>query len=932
MSNWHEELHRRLSGLELGAHREMSIVDEIAQHLDDRVRVLMAEGLTVAEAEAAALADLDLPGEFEKRLAEVEPRRPASLPPPGAPSRARLVASLWQDVRYGIRSLRRAPGPVLAVVAALALTVGPTTATLGVGDWLFWRPTPGVRDAKALGVVWTGSWQGPTSVRPRGVSYPNLEDLRAATTTLDGLAGVQEGDANLAVADEAPEPAQVAWVTSGYFQVLGVRLVAGRGFVPDDDRPPYGQPVAVVSATLARRAFGSPAEALGRSLTLNGRRLTVVGVTDPAFNGQTPLSRVAVWYPGATYSYVNRYAANDAQAFATRGRGLFYSFVVRLAPGATFPAAQAQLDAVVPGLAVAYPDDNGAWRTARARLFPGLGPEPLQRPGFRTMIAGLLVLGGILLLLGCANITNLLLVRELRRHRERAIRLALGASRRRLMQAQLVESMLLAVAGGAVGVVVAAGLNHLIESLLLVGPAGGTLHIPLNGRVLGASLGVAVVCGLAAGLIPAWIGSSTRLESALRQGDSRATSGGRRLRSLFGAVQFALSLALLTGAFLMIATLRQLHAVDLGFDPGGVSTYYLSLDRAGYDAASALSYDRELIDQLSAAPAITTALSYTHPFGPTIGWSLETSAETNDRIRVNMNGVTADYFRVLGVPLVRGRGFSSDEALQAGDHEGMPAVLSESLARRFFAEANPLGRQIVLAGRSGVPASRLTVIGVVGDVHWRGITESGRSDAVRSVRAGGGGHGHTAICAARQVPPTVRGDIPVGAGDDAPPRQGGARRRGATADGQHRSGTRAAARIRLGAVAVGPSWLCAGRRRARRTPGPVGHRADAGVRRPYGPRRDSPRRLRGRPPPRGVDRGKRWCRGIGPRVGRFRTARGAALRRDTFRRCRVRRRRRVPGSRRAGRGGLARLDGVPDRTHRRTEGGVRTARRAFVVP
>jgi putative ABC transport system permease protein len=723
MSNWHEELHRRLSGLELGAHREMSIVDEIAQHLDDRVRVLMAEGLTVAEAEAAALADLDLPGEFEKRLAEVEPRRPASLPPPGAPSRARLVASLWQDVRYGIRSLRRAPGPVLAVVAALALTVGPTTATLGVGDWLFWRPTPGVRDAKALGVVWTGSWQGPTSVRPRGVSYPNLEDLRAATTTLDGLAGVQEGDANLAVADEAPEPAQVAWVTSGYFQVLGVRLVAGRGFVPDDDRPPYGQPVAVVSATLARRAFGSPAEALGRSLTLNGRRLTVVGVTDPAFNGQTPLSRVAVWYPGATYSYVNRYAANDAQAFATRGRGLFYSFVVRLAPGATFPAAQAQLDAVVPGLAVAYPDDNGAWRTARARLFPGLGPEPLQRPGFRTMIAGLLVLGGILLLLGCANITNLLLVRELRRHRERAIRLALGASRRRLMQAQLVESMLLAVAGGAVGVVVAAGLNHLIESLLLVGPAGGTRHIPLNGRVLGASLGVAVVCGLAAGLIPAWIGSSTRLESALRQGDSRATSGGRRLRSLFGAVQFALSLALLTGAFLMIATLRQLHAVDLGFDPGGVSTYYLSLDRAGYDAASALSYDRELIDQLSAAPAITTALSYTHPFGPTIGWSLETSAETNDRIRVNMNGVTADYFRVLGVPLVRGRGFSSDEALQAGDHEGMPAVLSESLARRFFAEANPLGRQIVLAGRSGVPASRLTVIGVVGDVHWRGITD-----------------------------------------------------------------------------------------------------------------------------------------------------------------------------------------------------------------
>ena len=300
-------------------------------------------------------------------------------------------------MRHALRSLSRAPIFTTTVLLTFALTIGPTTAILSVGNWLLWRPTPGVTDARQLGVMWTGEWrENANSVSVSGVSYANLDDLRRASKTISGFAGVQEGSVGIAAPGHAPAYATSAWVTANAFDVLGVPLVAGRPFRLEDDREPDGERVAVVSEAFAKESFGTPAGAVDQTIYLNGRQMTIVGVATERFAGITPLSRVTVWFPATTYGYVNHASRPINQG---RADGVFYTFVVRLAPGATFQTAQAELDVIVPGLAQSHPDENGKFKDVRARLYPGLGPRELQRQRYAELVRVLLAIGGALLLL-----------------------------------------------------------------------------------------------------------------------------------------------------------------------------------------------------------------------------------------------------------------------------------------------------------------------------------------------------------------------------------------------------------------------------------------------------------------------------------------------------------------------------------------------------
>src|SRR4051794_37680019 len=222
MSLWRRELVERLTSLGLRPEREAEIVEELAQHLDDRVADLVALGANDRDARAAALADLDAPGEIGRRLAEILPR-PLNLPPPGVPSRGRWLQARWQDVRHCVRSLRRSPVFTLTVVATLGLTVGPTTAMLSIGNWLLWRPTPGVVEPHRLALVYVAEWVDH-GFSPRGVSYLNLDDLRRNSKTLTGITAVQEGDASLAAGGLSPVVADTGWTTADFFDVLGVRV------------------------------------------------------------------------------------------------------------------------------------------------------------------------------------------------------------------------------------------------------------------------------------------------------------------------------------------------------------------------------------------------------------------------------------------------------------------------------------------------------------------------------------------------------------------------------------------------------------------------------------------------------------------------------------------------------------------------------------
>ena len=726
MSVWRRELVERLAGLGLRPEREAEIVEELSQHLDDRVRDLVALGSDPAAARAAALADLDAPGELARRLRDLVPR-PLNLPPVGAPSRGRWLHARWQDVRHSFRSLRRSPAFTAAVIITLGLTVGPTTAMLSIGNWLFWRPTPGASESDRLAVVWVGRWRtrgSSVSFSPAGgLSYPNLDDLRQASKTFTGIAGVQEGSASLAVGNLSPAVVGAGWVTADFFRVLGVGVAAGRSFRPEDDQLPAGAQVTVVSEGLARRAFGSAAAAVGGRLMLNGRAMTIVGVLPPAFSGTSPFSRVDVWYPGATYAYVNHFAGPPR--WTTRADGLFYSFIVRLAPHASFAMAQAELDVLVRGLAVSHPKENGELQDVRARLFEGLGPPVMERDRYRRLVSVLLAVGGALLLLGAANVANLLMVRSVNRRREHAVRLTLGASPGRLLLLHLTETMLLAAGGAALGVALAVWLKQFVAALLLptIG-AGPVLTVPLDVRVLAMTLGVSIGCGLIAGVGPALLAARSRSAGALADAGGRSITGTRRLRAGFAVAQLAVSLALVTGALMLVTTLRNLNAIDLGFDPAGVTTHGMDPSRHGYRPDRAAVYYRTMMERLDRAPGFEAfSISALAPFGSGRTMRLQDpNGSGGDRIEVYANAVSRAYFAVLGMRILKGRAFTDEEALPLAG-ASPAAIVSEKLAQRLFGDTDPIGRLIILPPTAARAEYQLTVVGVVPDVHWHRVTD-----------------------------------------------------------------------------------------------------------------------------------------------------------------------------------------------------------------
>jgi predicted permease len=727
MSDWREALKDRLAGLRLRPEREAEIIDELSQHLDDQVQELVAGGADVETARATALAELDAPGALARRLAAIDQRPPLVLPPPGMPSRGRFLQAGWQDIRHSLRALRRAPIFTLTVLVTFALTIGPTTAIISIGNWLLWRPAPGVHEPQRLAVIWVGQWReqaGSIGVSPSGVSYLNLQDLREASKTLTGIAGIQEGSATIAAENVTPANGGAGWVTANAFDVLGVPIIAGRPFRQEDDREPGGEPVALVSETLARRAFGDAAGAVNQRLELNGQALTIVGVLPEQFAGITPMSRVSVWYPGATYGYVNHFTGART---VSRTDGVFYSFVARLAPGATFESAQAELDALVPTLAKKFPDDNEKFRTARARLFPGLGPRELQRKRYADNVRVLLAIGAALLLLGCANVANVLMVRSVRTGRDRAIRLALGASRVRLVMSQLTEGGLLAVGGAILGLLLAVWLKQLIVSLLFpAAPVGQEIQVPLDLRVLGLTLGVSIACALLAGLVPALLQRRFGVAASIAAGAGRSVTGLQWLRSGFAGAQLALSVALVTGSLLLAATLRNLYAVDLGFDPEGVSRHFVDPARHGYRQDRATRYFQDMLERLRHRPGLASvSISGRYPFGS--GWRIDVQdpAAANPKpFQVMSNNVSAGYFDVLRMPFVSGRAFTDTEAMTPVGSATVPVVVSESLARRLFSGATAVGRTFVLPKSGNAPERDAVVVGVTRDLKWRSFTDA----------------------------------------------------------------------------------------------------------------------------------------------------------------------------------------------------------------
>ena len=720
MPDWRSEIRSRLQNLRLAPERETEIVEEVAQHLDDRYRELRSAGRTEADAAAEAWRELESADVLGREVARVERPRPLDLPAPGADSKGRVFSALLADIRFAFRTLRKNPSFSIPVLLAMALSIGPTTAIVSVSNWLLWRPLPGVQRPSELGVAWFGQWFKDGSASPSGLSYQNIADVELAARSMTGFAGVQEQSATLGVGDRLPEVIQAGVVTADFFQVLGMPIKTGRDFQPQDDLPPFGSPVVIIGEGLSKLAFGGPAAAVGQRLTLNRKSFEVVGVAPEGFAGITRLGQVKVWLTGATMPYLLGVA--DPSRYTQRGSGFLSMFVVRIAEGRRWSDVETELTNLTAALAAAHPDDNKKFlassnrEAVTPRVFAGLGERPLTRSRTQETVTLLLAVGSVLVLLGCANVANLMVFRASKREREVAVRKALGASAARLIQLQLTESWLLAVSGAVLGLALAVALKSVLQDLMFPMPAGTSADVPFDLRVLGLTLAVATGTGLIAGLAPAWIAARSRLSSALARGASRSVFRTPKLRSGLAAVQLALSLTLLIGAVLLVTTVRNLHSVDLGFTPERISTINLSLSSQGYSESAMLTFWKTLQSSAEANRQFEdVAIGSAAPFGSKFISRVQSPAGSNAVLEVAASGVSANYFRTLSMTFLRGREFTADEAFSAPSADPAPVILSETMARKLFGSIDVVGRTVLFSKTANNPERAMPIIGVVRD-------------------------------------------------------------------------------------------------------------------------------------------------------------------------------------------------------------------------
>jgi predicted permease len=587
----------------------------------------------------------------------------------------------------------------------LGLGIGISTAGFSLANWLLLRPVPRVADPGRLAIVWSAA-HSRNGLRPTFVSYAQYAGFRDRLTALSGLAGYQRSAVNVGAGGAQPRRLNVHYVMPSYFHVLGVQPEVGRPFVPEDDTSPAGRDVAVISDRVWASMFGRDATVLGRSVRVDGRPFTVVGVTPPGFEGTELFGETDLWLPGRTGESARE--------------GGYYEFVGRLVPGATFPRAEAQLRAVMRSEQEPAPVAPG-WEPGPV-VFRGLGVMPLRRSSVAGAVQLVMVVCLVVLLLACANAANLLLFRGLMRRSHVALHRVLGAATFDVGRRSMVESLMLGVMGILVGLLLSTGFVRVFRGTDLTGAATTLGRIPIDWRVLVFACGAGIVSALIAGAASTYVAGRTDALEAIKRTARTVAVGGGRARRVFGATQLALSLALLVGAFLMLRTLRNLNAVDLGFNPRGVLLMQIAPDQAAYTDAQVRGYYRELRWRVQAALGIeSAALAWQAPF---VGVSrvatvvAPTAPQGTTDIRARYNAVSPGYFRALGMTLLAGRTFSEAEFLPDSADQ-RKVVLSASLARRLFADRVAVG-QYVRLHRDEVP---LEVVGVVADSKWGSIEE-----------------------------------------------------------------------------------------------------------------------------------------------------------------------------------------------------------------
>jgi putative ABC transport system permease protein len=620
--------------------------------------------------------------------------------------------TLLQDIRFGLRMLLKSPSISILATIALALGIGANTAIFSVVNAVLLRPLP-FPDPDSLVAVFE-------TVPQRGMlrgshSYPNFFDVRAQNTTFERVASYH-GSNFIMTGRGEPARLQGEVVTADLFPLLGVAPMLGRTFHADEDKPSDAR-VVIISHALFRQRFGEDPSVLNQVITLDGRGYTVIGVMPPGFEFPIQNEPVDLWTTVAIDAAGSSPVTNQRGAHFLRVLG-------RLKPGISPEQAQAELTAIGARLEQQYPDENTNRSLRLESALSALVGE------IRPMLLILLGAVACVLLIACANVANLLLARATSRHKEMAIRSALGASRVRVIRQLLTESVLLSLCGGAVGLLLAVWWSDLLIAL-------GKDDIPravqvgIDLRVLGFTLAISLLTGLIFGLAPAFHSSKSELVDALKEGGRGTSEGGRRnkMRSVLVVSELAIAVVLLVCAGLLLQSLWRLRSVNSGLQPENILTFNVGLPEVKYKFDRQTQFFIDLKSRLEATPGVQAA-STIYPL-PLSGDRFSISFEIEGRPMAPKDHPSADffttgvgYFRTMGIPIIKGRDFEDRDK-----HGSTPVVIiTETFARQHFPNEDPIGKRIEpgISSIEDEDSMMREIIGIAGDVRNRSLNTEAR--------------------------------------------------------------------------------------------------------------------------------------------------------------------------------------------------------------
>ncbi len=626
------------------------------------------------------------------------------------------MESLLQDLRFGVRTLLKNPSVTAVAIIALALGTGANSAIFSVVNAVLLRPLP-YQNPESIVLVW-----GKNATTSRdAISVRDFLDYRSQNSAFAEMTSFAYDDFNLSTADE-PEHIQGAMVSANYFGVLGTNFPQGTAFRPEDDQPGAGR-VAIISNGLWKRRFGSDPNLVGQPILLNGASFLVTGIAPANFQSPSPEDNPQVWVPLSLDGGDRlRVPASVSPATLTNRRSRFLIGIARLKPGVTPKQAQTDLDATATQLEQQYKDTNAGIGVSVVSLREHIIGK--IEPALVVLLAAV----GFVLLIACANVANLLLARAAARQKEIAIRTALGAGRLRLIRQLLTESVLLSVLGGAFGL----GLAY-VEIRLLLGLNPTNIprlsDIGIDGRVLGFTFLIAILTGIIFGLAPALQASKTDLNETLKEGARGSTGGisGRRVRSLLVVCEVALTVLLLIGAALMLKSFSSLQRVNPGFNPANTLTMMINLPAAKYsDDHQVQAFFEQVLNRVSVLPGVQAAGAVTSV--PLTNTSIirlrfivdaHPPASASEVPRANFRSISHNYFRAMGIALVKGRYFTEQDR----DKSPPVVIINETMANRYWPGEDPIGKRMTIPSLAGVSRE---IVGVVADVKHSSLdTESG---------------------------------------------------------------------------------------------------------------------------------------------------------------------------------------------------------------